>query len=153
MDAADVAAVVADFGGGYGEPQWSRDSRSIYYHAGRRHLHVGHRGGAARMTARRRQPPAGGGTRRWARRRRRGRSPQRQPRLLEPPAAPRRIDFSVRMEIDIAAERKQVFEEAWRVMKKSLLRSQNARRELGRGQRQVRGFASVHRRYRRARTT
>jgi tricorn protease len=32
-------------------------------------------------------------------------------------AGPRRIDFSVRMVIDIAAERKQVFEEAWRVMK------------------------------------
>ena len=32
-------------------------------------------------------------------------------------AGPRRIDFSVRMVIDVAAERKQVFEEAWRVMK------------------------------------
>ncbi|HYW42789.1 MAG TPA: S41 family peptidase, partial [Bryobacteraceae bacterium] len=32
-------------------------------------------------------------------------------------AGPRRIPFTVRMEIDVAAERKQVFEEAWRVMK------------------------------------
>src|SRR5204863_2070476 len=31
--------------------------------------------------------------------------------------APRRINFTVRMEIDLAAERKQVFQEAWRVMK------------------------------------
>ena len=32
-------------------------------------------------------------------------------------AAPRRINFAVRMEIDLAAERTQVFNEAWRVMK------------------------------------
>ena len=32
-------------------------------------------------------------------------------------AGPRRIDFSVRMVIDQVAERKQVFGEAWRVMK------------------------------------
>src|SRR5207249_2888891 len=32
-------------------------------------------------------------------------------------SAARRIAFSVKMEIDIPAERRQVFEEAWRVMK------------------------------------
>src|SRR5262249_60676151 len=34
-----------------------------------------------------------------------------------PTAAPRRINFTVRMVVDRVAERKQVFEEAWRVMK------------------------------------
>ena len=34
-----------------------------------------------------------------------------------PNAAPRQIPFTVRMEIDLVAERKQVFEEAWRTMK------------------------------------
>ena len=33
------------------------------------------------------------------------------------PATPRRVMFTVRMEIDTVAERKQVFEEAWRTMK------------------------------------
>ncbi len=48
-----------------------------------------------------------------------GREPARQPRQPPrlPARGPRRIDFTVRLVIDVAAERKQVFEEAWRVMK------------------------------------
>ena len=98
------------FGGG-NEPQWSRDGRSVYTMiAG--HLYSipvpasapdsaggdpaagatgGRRGGAPAMASTA-TPGAGG-------------------------AAPRRIDFTVRMIIDRQAERKQVFEEAWRVMK------------------------------------
>ena len=90
------------FGGG-NEPQWSRDGRTVYTMiAG--HLYsipvpasspddataagrAGGRGGAP-LTG---PAPAGAG--------------------------PKRIDFTVRMLIDRPAERKQVFEEAWRVMK------------------------------------
>ena len=84
-------------------------------HAGRRPLHAGRR---RRPRSRHRR---GGSHRRtrWTRRSRR-RAPQpRRPSTdtASAGAAPRRIPFSVRMEIDIAAERKQVFEEAWRVMK------------------------------------
>jgi len=35
----------------------------------------------------------------------------------EPSSTPRRISFTVRLEVDEEAERRQVFEEAWRVMK------------------------------------
>jgi tricorn protease len=33
------------------------------------------------------------------------------------PSAPRRVTFTVRMQVDSVAERQQVFEEAWRVMR------------------------------------
>ena len=47
----------------------------------------------------------------------RGAPPQPPRRQPTPAAGPRRIPFTVRMEIDRPAERRQVFEEAWRVMK------------------------------------
>ncbi|MBI4906699.1 MAG: PD40 domain-containing protein [Acidobacteria bacterium] len=99
------------FGGGGSEPQWSRDGRTLYYSqsggifaasisdsgpstasvapTGSPFAGRGARGGAAPSTA----PTGGGG------------------------ATPRRISFTVRMEVDAAAERRQVFEEGWRVMK------------------------------------
>ncbi len=92
------------FGSG-NEPQWSRDGRTVYTMiAG--HLYsipvpvaatdstetVGRAGrGAPPATTAAATPGTG--------------------------AAPKRIDFTVRMIIDRPAERKQVFEEAWRVMK------------------------------------
>ena len=102
-------------GGGYGgggmEPQWSRDGRTLYMLMGRAIYAVtvpvlpdagaatavaglagrGGRGGAAATAA-----PAVGVT---------------------AAAGPRQIAFTVRMEINRPAERKQVFEEAWRTMK------------------------------------
>ena len=39
------------------------------------------------------------------------------PSPTTPAAGPRRVNFAVRMEIDRPAERKQVFDEAWRTMK------------------------------------
>ncbi len=42
---------------------------------------------------------------------------QRRQQPQRSAAAPRRVMFTVRMEIDTVAERKQVFEEAWRTMK------------------------------------
>lgn len=103
------------FGGG-NEPQWSRDGRSVYTMiAG--HIYAvavpamsddsadGGAGGAGR---------AGGGGRGGA-------APAAAAAATVaaagPGAGPRRVDFTVRMVIDHPAERKQVFEEAWRVMK------------------------------------
>ena len=99
------------FRGGGNEPQWSRDGRSLYM-LQRRHLYavtvppMTDAGSATDASG-----PAAGG--------RRGGAPVVTPATATPSAAagPRRVDFSVRMTIDRAAERKQVFEEAWRVMK------------------------------------
>jgi len=93
--------------GGNSEPQWARDSRSLYFmQAGAIYSIAipapandsavpttggrGGRGGAAAATASTSTTPA---------------------------PTPRRVDFTVRMLIDRPAERKQVFDEAWRVMK------------------------------------
>ncbi len=87
------------FGGG-NEPQWSRDGRSVYTMIGGHLYSVPVPAASADDTA-----PARGA---------------RAPTAAMPTAAgptPKRVDFSVNMVIDRAAERKQVFEEAWRVMK------------------------------------
>lgn len=100
-------------GGGASEPQWSRDGRTVYVllrnslysvnvpplpEAGSATTATastvgGGRGGAT--------TGAGGGAAATG----------------AVNAGPRRVDFSVRMIIDRPAERRQVFEEAWRVMK------------------------------------
>ncbi len=100
-------------GGGGSEPQWSRDGRSIYYlqGGGLYTLAIGSGGadtGAATAAA------TGGG--RGGRGGRGGVTTTAAATTI-PGAAPRRIDFSVRMVIDVPAERRQVFEEAWRTMK------------------------------------
>ncbi|MBZ5726208.1 MAG: DPP IV N-terminal domain-containing protein [Acidobacteriia bacterium] len=101
-------------GGGFGggEPQWARDGRSIYFMSG---------GGlytlaiapppAADGTA----APATGGAGRGGRGAAAAPAPAASTTTAGP--SPRRINFTVRMEIDLAQERKQVFEEAWRTMK------------------------------------
>ncbi len=99
--------------GGFNEPQWARDSRAIYFlqGGGIYSLSVSSAGGDAEAAA-----LAGGGGGRG------GRGPALNTAAAVSTgatggAAPRRIAFTVRMEIDIPAERRQVFEEAWRVMK------------------------------------
>jgi tricorn protease len=99
------------FGGGT-EPQWARDGRSIYFLQG---------GGIYSLAIP--APPAGdsgpapaavGGGRGG---RGTGGGAAAGTETAATGSAPRRITFTVRLEIDLAAERKQVFEEAWRVMK------------------------------------
>ncbi len=106
-------AGVRDGGGGFGnvnEPQWARDSRGIYFLAG---------GGLYNLaiSAPVTETATGGG--RGGRGGRGGGTPATATTAgaADTSVAPRRIVFSVKMEIDIPAERRQVFEEAWRVMK------------------------------------
>jgi len=103
-------------GGGFGagEPQWARDSRSIYFMQGGGLFNLAVGGGQAGAAAATGTETAGRGGRGG-----RGGAGGGTAAPTETAAgpAPRRIDFSVRMEIDIPAERRQVFEEAWRVMK------------------------------------
>jgi tricorn protease len=99
--------------GGFNEPQWTRDSRSIYFLQGGGIYTVGigaAPGGDNAATA----APTGG---RGGRGGRGGATAAAAPETASAGAGPRRINFSVKMEIDIPAERRQVFEEAWRVMK------------------------------------
>jgi tricorn protease len=95
------------FGGGT-EPQWTRDGRSIYFLQG---------GGIYSLAIP--ATPAGdsGPAPAAAASGRGGRGAAAGTETAATGSAPRRITFTVRMEIDLAAERKQVFEEAWRVMK------------------------------------
>jgi tricorn protease len=99
-------------GGGFGggaEPQWARDNRSLYMllNGGIYSITVPQINAAEGGTA----PSTGG---------RGGRGPSTAAAATTtttPTAAPRRVDFTVRMLVDRPAERKQVFAEAWRVMK------------------------------------
>jgi tricorn protease len=100
-------------GGGGNEPQWARDSRSIYFLQGGGIYSLAIGGGTPADTAATPAAPAGRGGRGG-----RGGATAAAPSAdTASGAAPRRINFSVKMEIDIPAERRQVFEEAWRVMK------------------------------------
>ena len=98
--------------GGFNEPQWTRDSRSIYFlqGGGIYTLALGAApaadAAAAPTTGGRGRGGRGGGTTTAA-----------PTDTASAGAAPRRIPLSLKMEIDIPAERRQVFEEAWRVMK------------------------------------
>ena len=113
------AAAVADaadgggFGGGERAP-WARDGRSIYFlqGGGIYTLAVSRRCAATDTAATATAGRGGRGGRGGA-----TGAAARCDRHRTAGAAPRRIPFSVRMEIDIPAERRQVFEEAWRVMK------------------------------------
>ncbi|MBI3209937.1 MAG: PD40 domain-containing protein [Candidatus Solibacter usitatus] len=100
------------FGGGGSEPQWSRDGRTLYYlqGGGIYAASISDAGPAAAPAA---AAPAGFG--------RGGRGGGGAATAAATSAsagpAPRRISFTVRLEVDAEAERRQVFEEAWRVMK------------------------------------
>jgi tricorn protease len=95
-------------GGGFGnEPQWARDSRGIYLLQG---------GGLYTLPVS--APPSPGArTAAGPGRAGRGGAASAPATAVSTATGPRRIDFSVRMVIDTSAERGQVFEEAWRVMK------------------------------------
>ena len=97
--------------GGLNEPQWTRDSRGIYYMVGSGLYTLPVSGGAAADSS---APTATGG-----RSGRGGRGGATAAAAATPAtgASPRRVTFSLRMEIDTVAERREVFEEAWRVMK------------------------------------
>ena len=101
-------------GGGFGELQWSKDSRNIYYLQG---------GGIYSVAAPvipagdSGAPSPGAGARGGGRGARGGGAGAASATATESSSTPRRIAFTVRVEVDQAAERRQVFEEAWRTMK------------------------------------
>ncbi|HLG97096.1 MAG TPA: S41 family peptidase [Bryobacteraceae bacterium] len=98
-------------GGGFfgvSEPQWARDSRSLYF------LQAGSLYSIAIPPAADSSADAGPSAGR-----RGGRAGSTAAAAMTETASPmpRRIDFTVRMLVDRPAERKQVFDEAWRVMR------------------------------------
>ena len=99
-------------GGGLGEPQWAKDGRSIYYMQG---------GGIYSVTVS--SAPASDSAAPGASSGFSGRGFRRSETAAAPAATssssstPRRVSFTIRFEVDETAERRQVFEEAWRVMK------------------------------------
>jgi tricorn protease len=99
------------FGGG-NEPQWTRDSRTIYFMTG---------GGIYSVAVPQQTEGAGAPSGSSAAAGRGGRGGTAAPAATAAAAAtgagPRRVTFTVRMTVDRVAERKQVFDEAWRVMK------------------------------------
>jgi tricorn protease len=106
-------------GGGFGfggnEPQWSRDGRNIYMllSGGIYSISVP----AAPASDAPADAAAAGGRGGRGGRGGAGAAAAAAATSADAGAAPRRIPFTVRMVIDRPAERRQVFEEAWRVMK------------------------------------
>ena len=96
-------------GGGLGSLAFSRDGRSLFYREGRSiySVEVGGASGAERGAAS--AAPSG----------LRGRSSAAgsAAAAATPASTPRRVSFTAVIEVDHDAERKQVFNEAWRVMK------------------------------------
>jgi tricorn protease len=97
-------------GGGSGQPQWSRDSRSLFF-LQRGSLYTANVPAAAAGGGETAEAPALGGRGGGIGGGRGGGGGGGNT------ATARRIAFTVRMQIDEEAERKQVFEEAWRTMK------------------------------------
>ena len=97
--------------GGFNEPQWTRDSRGIYYMVGSGLYTLPVAGGTASDSSA--GAAAGGRSGRGGR----GGATATAAAPSAAGASPRRVTFSLRMEIDTVAERREVFEEAWRVMK------------------------------------
>ena len=90
------------FGGGISSPQFSRDGRTIYFMDGNGiySVDVG-AGGAATAAAAPSAPSAAAGP----------------PSARGGGDARRRVSFTLRVEVDHRAERQQVFDESWRIMK------------------------------------
>jgi tricorn protease len=101
------------FGGG-NEPQWTRDRRSIYFLQGGGIYSLAIGAAPAGESAPAAAPTGGRGGRGG---RGGGGAAAAAAADTSSGASPRRVNFSVKLEIDIPAERRQVFEEAWRVMK------------------------------------
>ncbi|MCU1328602.1 MAG: peptidase [Bryobacterales bacterium] len=98
------------FGGG-AEPQWTKDSRSVYYIAG---------GGLYNLAVT--PPPSDTSAAAAVGAGRAGRGAAAAAAAAAAGTAatgaqPRRVNFTLRMEFDTVAEQRQVFAEAWRVMK------------------------------------
>ena len=106
-------------GGGGNEPTWARDGRSIYFMQGGGLFNLPIAGGGAAADTAAAAPAAAAGGGRGGRGGRGGGGGAATAAATDTAtgAGPRRIPISVRMEIDFPAERRQVFEEAWRVMK------------------------------------
>jgi len=96
--------------GGYRDLQWSKDGRSIYYLQGGGIYVVGVPGGGG-------AEPASTGTGGRFGRVMRGMGAATPAPAEATSSGARRITFTARMQVDAAAERLQVFEESWRVMK------------------------------------
>ena len=104
-------------GGGFGggnEPQWSRDSRALYYLQARGIYSIPVPAAPAVDNSAASAAAATGGGGRGGRG---GTTTAAAGQTATPGAGPRRIAFTVHMEHDSASDRQQVFEEAWRVMK------------------------------------
>jgi len=101
--------------GGYGELQWTRDSRNLYYLQGGGIYSVAIAAPPANEAAP--ATNAGGGGGRGGRGGGAAGAAPAAAAATAPAGAPRRVMFTVRMEVDTVAERKQVFEEAWRTMR------------------------------------
>ena len=99
-------------GGGLSDPQWSKDGRTLYYLQGGGIYSIAVSAPSAGDTG-----PGTASTSTTSGRGGRGFSGVSTTTSSSAPATPRRLSFSVRLQIDEAAQRRQVFEEAWRVMK------------------------------------
>lgn len=99
-------------GGGFGEPQWTKDGRSIYYMQGGGIYSVAVSSAPASDSGS--TTTSGGFSGRGFRR---SESTPAPATTAASSSTPRRVSFTVRLEVDETAERRQVFEEAWRVMK------------------------------------
>ncbi len=97
--------------GGVSEPQWSRDSRTLYFLQDGAIYAATVTGGGVDIG-----PDEGGGAAGGRGGRGGGRGGPGGLTIANGPT-PHRIPFTIRMQIDEAAERQQVFEEAWRTMK------------------------------------
>lgn len=95
------------FGGGFGSLQFSADARSLFYRQGSNIYTVSLGGPSTGGSTETAQAPSPG----------RGTATAQRTGGTGSPGTPRRIDFTARVEVDRRAERKQVFEESWRVMK------------------------------------
>jgi tricorn protease len=111
--AADDAppAAAGGFAGGISNVQWARDGRTLYFREGRSiySATVGATGGTAAAA-----PAAAAAT--GGRGGRGGAASTPTPATTGNDAA-RRINFTVKIEVDHRAERKEIFEESWRIMK------------------------------------
>lgn len=101
------------FGGGFSDLQWAKDSRSLYYLQGSGIYSISISGGTSGEST---AAPASSGFGGRGLRGLRSGSTSAAP-AESGSSTPRRVAFTVRMEVDEPAERRQVFEEAWRVMK------------------------------------
>lgn len=100
--------------GGYGDLQWSKDSRTIYYLQGGEIYSVSAPAGGSDDSA----PASAGAGRFGGGRGFRGASAAATPASTsDSGSTARRISFSLRMEVNGTDERREVFQEAWNTMK------------------------------------